>query len=126
MGDGLDILLVERDGRVRDLVTAFLGRAGYRIETTPDPAEAFARVRERPPSLIITEILLPKRDGLVLCRDLKADPALRAVKVVVLSMLSASARAEEAGADAFLRKPVSEPQLLDTVRRLVPDPPGGS
>ena len=58
-------------------------------------------------------------DGLALCRRLKADPATRDTIVLVFSILAASGRAKEAGADAFLLKPLAEHILVDTVRQLL-------
>jgi two-component system response regulator MprA len=69
--------------------------------------------------MVITEVLVPKLDGLALCRQLKQDPATRGVMVLIFSILAASARAREAGADAFLMKPLAERHLVDTVRELL-------
>jgi PleD family two-component response regulator len=71
------------------------------------------------PDIIITEILVPTLDGLSLCRRLKADHRTRDIAVLVFSILSASGRAREAGADAFLLKPLAEGLLVDTVRELL-------
>jgi CheY-like chemotaxis protein len=58
---------------------------------------------------------VPKLDGLALCRLLKEDPETRGIMVLIFSILTASARARDAGADAFLRKPLAEQKLVDTV-----------
>jgi DNA-binding response OmpR family regulator len=58
-------------------------------------------------------------DGLALCRRLKADEATKGAAVVVFSLLSAAARARDAGADAFLPKPLAAQRLVDTVRGLL-------
>ena len=71
------------------------------------------------PDIIITEILVPKLDGLALCRQLKADPVTHGIAVLVFSILAAGGRAREAGADAFLLKPLAEHRLVETVRQLL-------
>ena len=71
------------------------------------------------PDIIITEVLVPNLDGLTLCRRLKADPRTRDISVLVFSILAAAGRAKEAGADAFLLKPLAEHTMVDTVRQLL-------
>ena len=116
---GALILVVERDPHVRELEAFFLKEAGFAVEFAEDGASALERARKLRPHLVITEILVPKLDGLALCRQLKADPETRGVMVLIFSILTASVRAREAGADAFLRKPLAEQRLVDTVRQLV-------
>jgi CheY-like chemotaxis protein len=113
------ILVVERDEQVRELESFFLREAGFAVEFAADGEEALELARARRPKLIITEILVPRMDGLALCRRVKSDPDLKHASVLVFSILSASVRAQEAGADAFLRKPLVERALLEAVERLL-------
>jgi DNA-binding response OmpR family regulator len=115
------ILVAERDAHVRDLLVHFLRGAGFEVELAPDGSAALDQARRLQPALLITEIMLPKLDGLALCRQLKAEPTTRGIAVLVFSMLSARARATEAGADAFLLKPLSEQRLVSTVTELLRD-----
>ena len=71
------------------------------------------------PDIIITEILVPKLDGLALCRAVKEDPSLHRTAILVFSILAAESRAREAGADAFLMKPLAERRMVDTGRALL-------
>jgi DNA-binding response OmpR family regulator len=123
---GALILVVERDPHVRELQALFLKEAGFAIEFAGDGDSAMERARKLRPHVVITEIMVPRLDGLALCRQLKHDPETQGVKVLIFSVLSASARAREAGADAFLRKPLAEQRLVDTVRQLVAGPDEGS
>jgi CheY-like chemotaxis protein len=113
------ILAVERDPNIRELEAHFLERAGYSVEFRQDGQDALAQARKLVPDIIITEILVPKLDGLALCRQLKADPLTRDIAVLVFSILAAAERAREAGADAFLLKPLAEHRLVETVRQLL-------
>jgi CheY-like chemotaxis protein len=113
------ILVVDRDPHVRELELHFLQKAGYSVEFVDDGNAALERVREIVPDILVTEILVPALDGLALCRRLKADPRTRDVAVLVFSILSAGDRAREAGADAFLRKPLAEHTLVATVQALL-------
>ena len=113
------ILVVERDPNIRELESHFLNQAGYSVEFEQDGHHALAQARMLLPDIIITEILVPKLDGLALCRQLKADPLTRGIAVLVFSILAAAGRAREAGADAFLLKPLAEHTLVETVRQLL-------
>jgi CheY-like chemotaxis protein len=118
-GNRVLALVVERNPLVQRLERYFLEQAGYEVEFAADGASALARARELRPAIVVTEILVPKMDGLELCRLLKANPETKAVLVLVFSHLEAEDRAREAGADAFLRKPVNEEHLVDILGRLV-------
>jgi two-component system response regulator MprA len=113
------ILVVERDPDVRDLESYFLNEAGFDVNFAADGAEALDQARSLRPDIVITEVLVPKLDGLALCRAIKADPLLHSTVVLVFSILAVHLRASEAGADAFLMKPLGERRLVDTVRQLL-------
>ena len=113
------ILVIDRDPHVRELESHFLNRAGYSVGFAQDGDSALEQARKIAPDIIITEILVPGLDGLTLCRRLRADPGTRDIAVLVFSILAAAGRAREAGADAFLLKPLAEHTLVDTVRRLL-------
>jgi len=113
------ILVVDRDPHVRELEAHFLNQAGYAVEFEKDGDGALEQARRIVPDIIITEILVPSLDGLALCRQLKSDIRTRDISVLVFSILAASGRAREAGADAFLLKPLAEHTLVATVQRLL-------
>ena len=113
------ILVVERDPSIRDLEAYFLNEAGFAVEFAADGAAALEQAKKIRPDIIISEVLVPKMDGLSLCRRVKSDPNLRGTVVLIFSILAVQARAKEAGADAFLMKPLAEQRLVDTVRQLL-------
>lgn len=122
------ILVVERNLAVQRLEKFFLEQAGYSVEFVGDGLTALERARELQPNILVTEIMVPKLDGLSLCRALKSDPQTRGTRVLVFSNLHAEDRAREVQADAFLIKPLNEQLLIDTVERLIalrPKPAGG-
>jgi CheY-like chemotaxis protein len=113
------ILIAERDQSVRKLQTLFLERAGFKVEFADDGHDALARALATPPALVITEILVPGLDGLALCRALREDPRTRRTPILVFSILGAAQRAAEAGADAFLRKPLVDSIFVAAVQDLI-------
>ena len=113
------ILVVERDPHVRDLEAFFLNEAGFGVEFAADGEAALTMAREIKPEIIITEVLVPKLDGLALCRAVRKEAELKDTVVLIFSILAAQSRAREAGADAFLMKPLAEQRLVQTVRDLL-------
>jgi CheY-like chemotaxis protein len=113
------ILIAERDQNVRGLQEYFLGKAGFAVEFADDGEAALERARALRPALVVTEILIPRLDGLALCRRLGEDPLTREIPVIVFSILAAAGRAGEAGAKAFLRKPLVESIFVAAVQELI-------
>lgn len=113
------ILIAERDPSVRELQTHFLERAGYVVEFVSDGQAALASALLTPPALVVAEILLPKLDGLALCRALREEPRTSRIPVLIFSILAAAARAGEAGANAYLRKPLVEQTFVAAVQELI-------
>jgi CheY-like chemotaxis protein len=113
------ILVVERNPAVQQLERFLLEQAGFSVEFANDGEAALVRARELQPKIMVTEILVPRLDGLSLCRALKADPQTQSIVVLVFSHLQAEDRALEAGADAFLVKPIDETHLIQTVAKLL-------
>lgn len=113
------ILVVERNPAVQRLERYFLEQAGYSVEFANDGLSALERARELKPEILVAEILVPELDGLSLCRALKGDPDTAHILVLIFSHLHAEDRALDAGADAFLIKPLNEELLIETVQKLV-------
>ena len=104
---------------MKKLERFFLEQAGFAVEFADSGVEGLERARVLKPRIVITEILLPGLDGLSVCRDIRSDPAMEKVRVLVLSILSAERRALDAGADAFLKKPLDDARLVETVNALL-------
>jgi two-component system response regulator MprA len=113
------VLLAERDLHARLLQASFLEELGLAVEFASDGISTLEMAVRLQPDLVITELLLPRLDGLALCKRIKASAVLRHIPVLVVSILAASSRARDAGADAFLLKPLSQPRLAKEVGRLI-------
>jgi two-component system response regulator MprA len=119
------ILLVDRDPYVRRLVKQFLDEA-YVVEFADDGYSALDHVRASPTCAVIAEILIPRLDGLALCRSIKGDPATQQVPILVISVLAAEGRARQSGADAFLKKPLEKTSLVAALRSSMDPKPRAS
>jgi CheY-like chemotaxis protein len=110
------IMVVDDDDDIRtDLVEA-LQRAGYEVFSAADARTALLRMRENPPDLLLTDVLMPHTDGWALIRACRADAQLANIPALVMSG-SAGMRdlAKRAGAQGFLLKPFSRTTTLEAV-----------
>ena len=114
------VLAADKDPHVRRLITNYLEQHGYRVGAVPDGITALEQIRCLRPALLISAILLPKLDGLALCRTVKGDPETSSTVVLICSILTATVRAREAGADGFLSKPLTKDRLIRAVACLLP------
>lgn len=95
-----------------------LGSLGFVVRSCETAATCEEALAEHLPNVVMLGILLPDLDGLALTRRLhERYPTLR---IVIVSILQAEQRALEAGADAFLSKPMSRPRLLAVLRTFFP------
>ncbi len=115
----LVVMIVDSDPHVRELAGYFLAEAGYQVEYALDGYEALDKAKKAPPDVILLELILPRLNGLALCRLLKTGSETRNIRVVVLSVLMSLNRAQTAGADAFLSKPLEKTRLLDAILKVV-------
>ncbi len=113
------ILVAERDPFMRVSLMRALGDH-YRITFAESGREVLRLAREYRPALIIMEALLPDLDGFQTCGHLKRMTETRHIPVIFFTVLLAKERALQAGADAFLLKPLRQEEFLQTVERLLP------
>ena len=120
------VLVVDDDRTICELLAEVLGDEGYRVSVAEDGADALAAAAADPPDLVLTDLLMPVKDGVTLRRRLLADPRTRAVPVVVVTALPAAAAAAHLAAcppDSVVHKPYDLAGILRAVADLLP-PPG--
>lgn len=117
------LALVAEDSRTQAYqLKSLLESNGFEVIVAVDGDEALLRARERRPDVVISDIVMPKRDGYSLCRALKDDAATADVPVMLVTSLGEPldvVRALAAGADNFVTKPYDEHQLVGRVKRTV-------
>jgi CheY-like chemotaxis protein len=115
-------MVVEDNESSRDALARRLVRRGYRILLAADAEQAVALARSHGPDLILMDLGLPGIGGWEVTRQLKADPDMCRIPVIVLSahaMIADRARALAAGGDEFDTKPVRFQQLLEKIAHLL-------
>jgi len=116
------ILIVEDEHDLIKLIKYNLEKESFRVSYTSDGSLALAEMRRDPPDLVILDLMLPGLDGLEVCRRVKANPATRTTRILVVTAFVEERTAEEArrsGADGFLRKPLRLEDLKAEVERLI-------
>ena len=115
-----DVLVVEDDTQINELVGAYVQIAGYEYRSALDGAGALAAVRQRLPSLIILDLMLPDTDGFEVCKLLKSDERTKVVPVVMLTALDREEQRKkgmDCGAVKYMTKPFDPDQLIATIRK---------
>jgi twitching motility two-component system response regulator PilH len=116
------ILVVDDSPTDLRLVTTALQGKGYAVLTACDGEEALEKASRERPRLILLDIILPKKNGFQVCRQLKTSPDTQDIKIVLLSSKSQDSDrfwGLTQGADAYLTKPFADDELLTNVRRLL-------
>lgn len=115
------VLIAEDEEALRALLVATLQDADrYDLLTASDGEESLRLARDERPDLIFLDILMPKLDGVQVCRALKGEPDTSGIKIVMLTALAQETNREaamRAGADDYITKPFSPTTLLDKVDR---------
>jgi CheY-like chemotaxis protein len=118
------ILIVDDDFQNRDLLKAFLGEAGHECAEATNGQEGLAAVIEKNPDLILLDVMMPKVDGLQVCRTLKKNPATQSIPIVILTALGQDIdemRGFENGADEYLTKPLDFKRLSQVLLQFLPN-----
>jgi CheY-like chemotaxis protein len=119
------IVVAEDHEDIRYVLQRALERAGHAVVTAVDGIEALAAIRQHRPDVLVSDLDMPRMNGLDLCRAIRADAGLRHIPVVLISgsLLPGDVRAAEAGATATLLKPFQPAELLACVEQVMPDAP---
>lgn len=116
------VLIVEDEKNILKVVAYNLEREGYQTASAKDGLEALAAARKEPPDLIVLDLMLPKLDGLEVCRQLKADPKTARVPIIMLTAKTQEADRVvglELGADDYVAKPFSVRELAARVKAVL-------
>lgn len=127
MKERAKILLIDDDPDFVEATRIVLESAGYQVSTAYTGKEGLAKVRAEPPDLIILDIIMPEGDGFMVCEELKRDPELSSIPVMMLTSLSerlpettySVAQGLMLEAEDYVDKPVAPEELLARVRKLL-------
>ncbi|MFA8388285.1 MAG: response regulator transcription factor [Pelagibaca sp.] len=115
------VLLIEDEPNIIEAISFILSRDGWSVKTHSNGADAVEMVKERKPDVLILDVMLPGKSGYDILRELRDDPDINGLPVLMLTARGQTKDreiAERAGCDAFMTKPFSNADVLETVRAL--------
>ena len=113
------VLVVDDDAEIRELLSEYLSRNGYRVSTAWDGRSMSAALEAKRPDLIVLDLMLPGADGLTLCRDLRARSSIPIIMLTARGEETDRIIGLEMGADDYLAKPFSPRELLARVKSVL-------
>src|SRR5262245_18720565 len=125
-GDGVPerpprVLVVADEAVIRQLIVINLELEGFEVHEAVDGLDALEKARELDPDVVTLDVMMPGLDGVTTARRLRADPATRRARIVLISARSRPADLEqglEACADEYVIKPFDPDDIVEAVRRL--------
>ena len=118
----LKILIVEDSPTYLRKIADSLQGSGYEIITAIDGEEALEKAVRENPSLIVLDVILPKKNGFQVCRQLKTSPATQDIKILMMTSKSQDSDrfwGLKQGADDYMTKPYEDEELLSNIANLL-------
>jgi len=122
------VLVVDDEPQLRRVIRATLAAAGYETEGARTGEEALDKLRQFRPDLVLLDMNMPGMGGLAACRAMRLETGVAIIMLTVRDAEDDKVRALDAGADDFVTKPFSTPELMARIRaalRRVAPPPAG-
>jgi len=121
MGDTLvaTVLVVDDEANIRELVSVYLRAAGFDIESAPDGPSAIEIFRAVAPDLVVLDIMLPGMTGAEICAQIRAESRVPIVMLTARDTDADKVALLESGADDYVVKPFSPPELVARVRAVL-------
>jgi len=118
----LTVLVIDDDPVILELLRVNFEIEGFEVICARDGEEGMQRAREARPDVVISDIMMPRRDGLQLLSDLKADPVTQHLPVILLSAKAQRSEVQhglDLGADDYITKPFDPLELIDRLNAVM-------
>ncbi len=116
------VMLIEDEPNIMEAIRFILSRDGWKVSCHSDGATAFAAIQRTIPDVVVLDVMLPNRSGFDVLKDMREDPALKDLPVLMLTAKGQAKDRERAallGSNAFMTKPFSNSEVRDRLRALV-------
>lgn len=113
------ILVVDDDDRLRDLLAEYLSRYDYTVDTLPDGSDLMNVIRKGNPELIVLDIMMPGKNGLELCREVRKEFNVPIIMLTARGDVSDRIVGLEIGADDYLPKPFEPRELVARIETIL-------
>ena len=117
----LQILIADDAPHIARSLSFILQKEGFSVDVANNGDEALQKIREERPKVVFLDIVMPKMTGLDICKEIKADPALKDTYIIILTAKGGDMDRQEcmsAGADEYMTKPFSPREVLERVLKL--------
>jgi len=121
-GNGRTILVVDDEPHVIKSLTFVLTKEGYEVASAENGEDGLTKIQQLKPGLVFLDVMMPKKNGYEVCQEVKKDPGLADVYIIMLTAKGQEADREKglsAGADEFMSKPFSPMGVVEKVRELL-------
>ena len=116
------ILVADDEPNIVLSLEFLLKQAGFRVRTVSDGEAALAAIAQDPPDLVLLDVMIPGRDGYAVCQGIRATPAWRDMRIIMLTAKGGDIQREKGlslGADEYVTKPFSTRELVERIRRML-------
>jgi DNA-binding response OmpR family regulator len=117
------VLVVDDEPNIVLSLEFLMRQAGYAVRVARDGEAALKAVEDDPPELILLDVMMPKRDGFDVCQTVRANPAWKGVRILLLTAKGRDIEREKGmalGADDYITKPFSTREVVQRVKQLLP------
>ncbi|MCK6452048.1 MAG: response regulator [Alphaproteobacteria bacterium] len=117
------VLLVDDEPNIVLSLEFLMRQAGYAVRVARDGDAALKAIEEEPPELVLLDVMMPKRDGFDVCQTVRANPAWKDVRIVLLTAKGRDIEREKGmalGADDYITKPFSTREVMQKLRQMLP------
>jgi two-component system OmpR family response regulator len=118
----IDVLIAEDEPSILESLDFILRRAGWNIESVTDGDAVLESIRSNRPRVLVLDVMLPKRSGFDVLKQLRSEAGTRDLPVLILTAKGQQQDrriAEDLGADAFVTKPYANAEVVGVVRQLL-------
>jgi CheY-like chemotaxis protein len=124
MDDKKLVLVVDDDPDLVEAISSELENQDFRVAKAYDGVEAWDRIKEETPDLIILDVMMPRKNGYVVCSEIKGDPQYKDIRVLLLTAVGEAVTStnythmdgKTALADDFIPKPIDLDNLMEIVK----------
>lgn len=119
MKDNNTILMIDDDKNICRIVTLYLEKEGFRVETAGSGTDGIARFRELSPAMVLLDVMLPGKDGWQICREIREDSDVPIIMLTAKGEVFDKILGLELGADDYLAKPFDPKELVARVKAVI-------
>jgi two-component system chemotaxis response regulator CheY len=116
------VLTVDDSPSIRQMVKLVLSQAGFEVHEAGDGVEGLEKAKAKPVQMIVTDLNMPRMDGITLVRELRKLPSYKGVPIILLTTESDESfkkQAKEAGATGWITKPFKQEQLIAVAQKVL-------